>query len=140
MAYTYDAIMQSQWERVQEESQGVAGLLEAARVAENSEEVHRYARRLLELDAEAAALGQRAQQYVANQQNAQEYSAQNKYGLSPQEAEIARNSFGPIKKNGRMVDMSDDDKLRSYAFNKQKYRNMIADGSYSNHQGLVTRR
>jgi hypothetical protein len=140
VAYDYSAIFTSQWERLQEESAATAANLEAARQSENSEQVHAYAQRMLELDAQAQALGQRAQQYVAQQQDAKAYQAQNRYGLSPQEAEIARNSFGPIKQNGRYVDMSDDEKLRTYALNRQKYRNMVADGSYSNHQGLVTRR
>jgi hypothetical protein len=65
--------------------------------------------------------------------------ASNKFGLSPAEAEVARNSFGPIKRNGRMVDMTDDEKLEAYAKNKQRYRSMVADGSYSIDQGSVRR-
>jgi hypothetical protein len=66
---------------------------------------------------------------------------QNKYGLSPQEREIAHASFGAIKdaRTGRMTDLSPEEKEEAYARNRAKYRGMIADGSYSNHQGLVRR-
>lgn len=56
----------------------------------------------------------------------------NKWGLSNDESEIARNSFGS-------QDLTNDQREEIYARNKAKYRSMLADGTYSNSQGSVRR-
>jgi hypothetical protein len=51
--------------------------------------------------------------------------------LTAEQRLIARNSFGPIKdRNGRVVDMSDDEKERLYASNLRRYQQMLANGTY----------
>jgi hypothetical protein len=54
----------------------------------------------------------------------------NKWGLSEREVEIAKNSFGEIKRGGHMVDLSEDEKCELYARNRNKLHRMRADGTY----------
>jgi hypothetical protein len=67
--------------------------------------------------------------------------AQNKYGLSQAEIEIAHNSYGAIKdkRTGQMLDLTPEEKEEAYVRNREKYRAMVRDGSYSNDQGSVRR-
>jgi hypothetical protein len=69
---------------------------------------------------------------MAQRAVAQMPMAQNKYGLSPAEVEMAHKSFGPIKKNGVWTDLSLDEKEALYSQNRQKYRQKIASGEYQN--------
>lgn len=55
----------------------------------------------------------------------------NQVTLTPQEREIARNSFGQIKdKNGNFVDLTNAEKERLYAMNKAKLQRLRASGEY----------
>jgi hypothetical protein len=76
------------------------------------------------------ALDKRAQGFVQSQQQA---PRGNKYGLSQDEPEVARSL---AKGDDRL---SDDQRLQTYATNKQRYRQARADGSYRDDQGRVTR-
>lgn len=67
--------------------------------------------------------------YAQSMQQAQAAGAE--HGLSPDQKDIALNSFGPIRdRNGRWVDMTDDQKMELYNKNRQKLARMRADGSY----------
>jgi hypothetical protein len=55
----------------------------------------------------------------------------NRVTLSPEEREIARNSFGPIKgEKGEYIDMTNEQKERLYAMNKAKLHRQRATGQY----------
>ncbi|SRR5579871_2109787 len=72
---------------------------------------------------------------MANRAMAQSAQPVNKYGLSPEEIDIARNSFGAIKQGRGYVDLSDDEKQRLYYENREKYRSMLASGKISRQGG-----
>jgi hypothetical protein len=61
------------------------------------------------------------------------------YGLTAEEREVAKNSFGGVKQKGEYVDISDDEKYALYAKNKAKYRQQRASGDYRDDQGTITR-
>jgi hypothetical protein len=64
----------------------------------------------------------------------------NRYGLTPDEVEVAKNSFGAIRdRDGHLVDLSDDQKFEIYARNKARYRHMRQTGEYRDDQGQVRR-
>lgn len=54
----------------------------------------------------------------------------NKYGLTEEEADVARHSYSGS---------TDDEKMQAYAQNRAKYRHMVQTGQYSNDQGMVKR-
>jgi hypothetical protein len=60
----------------------------------------------------------------------------NQNGLTEVEAEVARNSFGPVKDaRGNMVDMTIDQKEKLYRYNRDKYQYMRQSGQYRDDQG-----
>ena len=129
MAYDYQSIMQSQWERLESEGVQQAAELEAGRIAEDADRVHWAAQRILELDAQKNALAVRANQFAA-QQRAEPRG--NKYGLSHDEIEVARNFTTDPK-------LSNDDKEKLYAEQRNRYRHARATGAYRDDQGSIRR-
>ncbi|WP_316234235.1 hypothetical protein [Bradyrhizobium sp. SZCCHNR1098] len=63
----------------------------------------------------------------------QQRAPSNKFGLSPEEEEIARSIGGSIK------GMTDEQRLERYAQQKQRYQQARASGEYRDDQGRVTR-
>jgi hypothetical protein len=125
MAYSYDQIMSAQFQNIDAAQAEAAAELEAARHAEDPDRVNSAANAILHLDLQRNALAQRAQGYNAAQQSA----PANRYGLSREEQEIAHASFVDRKD---MPPMSLEDRERQYTIQKNKYRAMIANGTYSN--------
>ena len=68
MPYDYSSIMTAQWQRLEAEAAEQAAELEAGRHAEDAARTNYAAQRILEIDAQRAALAHRANQYVAQQQ------------------------------------------------------------------------
>jgi hypothetical protein len=130
MAYSYQQILEAQYQRIADEHAEQTAELEVARVGEDAYRVTAAADRILELDKSREALDRRAQQYLASQQAQPQIS---RYGLSRDEAEIARGIAG----NDRSL--SSDDRERIFAENKLKLARARADGSYRDDQGRVTR-
>jgi hypothetical protein len=129
MPFNYTDIMQSQWERLEAEQAAEAAELEAGRIAEDGFRVENAARRILELDAQRSALAQRANQYASQLQGRPQG---NSYGLSDREVEVAKNwTSDPA--------ISTDDRLRTYAEQKQRYQRARMSGEYRDDQGRVTR-
>jgi hypothetical protein len=127
MAYSYQQILQSQYEsKAAERAQALADL-EASRLAEDPSGTMDAANRVIEIDKSVGALDRIANQYVASQQ---QQPQGNKYGLSAQEVEVAHNSFSGVSK---------EERERSYRENRDKLRHMRATGEYSDSQGKVTR-
>jgi hypothetical protein len=90
---------------------------------------HWAAQRILELDAQKNALAVRANQFAA-QQRAEPRG--NKYGLSHDEIEVARNFTTDPK-------LSNDDKEKLYAEQRNRYRHARATGAYRDDQGSIRR-
>jgi hypothetical protein len=127
MAYDYSSIMQAQAERIQADAATAAADLEAARHREDSNAVMYHAEQLLTLDAQYAALAQRANTYFAQQQS---QPRRHPSGLSDAEIEVAKNSHS----HGTV-----EDRIREYSANKQKLAYMRATGQYRDDQGTVKR-
>jgi hypothetical protein len=117
VAYSYQQILEAQYQRLAEQSAAEAAELEAGRVAEDASRVIYAADRILELDKAREALDRRAQGYVAAQQAQPQGS---RFGLSPVEAEHAKISG-----------ISDEE----YARNKSKMVRMKGEGYWD--QGRV---
>ena len=129
MAYSYQSIMQAQMDRLEAEGVQQAAELEAGRLEEDADRVNWAAQRILEIDAQRAQLVVRANHHAA-QQRAQPRG--NKYGLSHDEIEVARNFTTDPK-------LTNDDKEKLYAEQRNRYRHARATGEYRDDQGTVRR-
>jgi hypothetical protein len=125
VAYSYDQILRAHAQNIDAAQSQAAAELEAARHAEDADRVNAAADAILQLDLQRNALAQRAQGY----NSAQQAVPQSRYGLSAEEQEIAHASFTDRKD---MPPMSLEDRERAYLVSKNKYRAMLANGSYSN--------
>lgn len=130
MAYSYEEIMQAQAERLQAEHTQASAELESARLYSDPDGVNAAADRILQIDNSMDALRVRAQRYYSAQQSQPQG---NKYGLSPDEIEIARGVASGDRR------MSNDERERLYAENKSRYQRMRATGEYRDDQGTVRR-
>jgi cation transport regulator ChaC len=128
MSYTYDQVMAAQFERLNAEASMAVADLEAARQREDSDATMYAAQRILELDAQRAALAQRANTYVAQQQAAPQ---RHPSGLTDQEVEIAKSSYSAG---------TPEERVAEYARNKQKLAYMRVTGAYDDSQGKIFKR
>jgi hypothetical protein len=126
VAYSYQQILEAQYERIADEHARAAAELEAARVAEDPYSVTSAADRILELDKSREALDRRAQGFVASQQAR---SQGNRYGLSRDEVDIAH-SIGSGDQN-----LTNDERERTYAHNRDKLRHLRSIGAYRDQVG-----
>ncbi len=112
MAINFEQILNTQAERIDREQAIATAELEAARLSMDPLGTNDAAQRVLQLDAERAALAGRANSYIQQRQMQPE---QNKYGLSPDEIDHAR-----------IAGVSED----VYAAQKRKLAQMRATGEY----------
>ena len=126
MAYSYEQILQSQYEAKAADRALALADLEAARINEDAVNTMAAADRIVEIDKSVGALDRIAQTYVSQQQQPQG----NKFGLSPTEVEVAHNSHSGGSK---------EERERDYAQNRDRLRRMRASGEYSDSQGSVRR-
>jgi hypothetical protein len=129
MAYSYDQILNAQFQNIDAAQAQASAELEAARHSEDADRVNEAANAILALDLQRNALAQRAQGYAGQQRQAAQEQPGSRYGLSPEQAEIARKS---LIDRPDLPPMTDDQKYETYAKNRQKYHSMLADGRYSN--------
>jgi hypothetical protein len=132
VAYSYESILTAQFQTIDAEQAQAAADLESARHAEDPDRVNMAANQILQLDMQRAALAQRAQGYSAGQQSAQPRS---RFGLSPEESEIARMLPNQHKDYPKEPFLSDDQKEEIYARQRAKLRAMRANGSYRDQTG-----
>jgi hypothetical protein len=127
MPYSYESIMQAQFERIDTETAQRAAELEAARIAEDAAGVNWAAKEILQLDAERERLAVRARNLDA-QQRAQ--PQRHPSGLTQAEIDVAKNShsMGTV-----------EDRIREYSANKAKYQHQRATGQYRDDQGSIRR-
>ena len=130
MAFDNSAIIKAQYQQLQADRAQAYADLEAQRHAENEWGTMSAANAILEADAKLQALDRVANTYVAGQQRQQ---SANKYGLNADEIAIARgNGSGDPR-------LTNDDRERIYAENRQKLQRMRATGEYRDDQGRVSR-
>lgn len=127
MAYSYEQILRSQYERLADEQAQAVAELEAGRVSEDSYRTTSAADRILELDKTRDALDRRAQNFVAGQQQPQG----NQFGLNRDEIDIA-NGIASAD-----ASLTDTERQRAYATNKHRLRQMRASGQYRDDQGTT---
>jgi hypothetical protein len=128
VAFQYSQIVTAQAERLDAEQAQQIAELEAGRMSDDSDRTMWAAQRLLEIDAQRAALAQRANIMVAQQQAQPRGNA---YGLTDDEIAVAKAAH-----SGGSV----DERIRSYAEQKQRYQHMKATGAYDDTQGRVFKR
>jgi hypothetical protein len=145
LSYDYSSIMASQAQRIESELATAAAELEAARHREDAYGVNDAADRILQLDAQRAALAQRANSFAAAQSPTSIPGTENlsradaalvgkyqRYGITADNLQVAKGWTGDAH-------MTDDQKIESYLVNQQKYRQARASGEYRDDQGKVTR-
>jgi hypothetical protein len=130
VAYEYDAIIRAQYETLAQQRAQAAADLEAARMSEDSYNVMDASARIVDADVRRAAVDQIANRYVAQQQQPRG----NQYGLNQSEVEIARGISGGDPK------LTNDERERIYAANKNKLRHMRQTGEYRDDQANQVRR
>ena len=130
MAYKHDDVIVYQHEQLVAERAAAVAQYESGRVNEDHYTTLAGANAILEADAKLEALGRIANNYVAGQQRAQ---PTNKYGLSRDEIAIARGNGSNDPR------LTNDDRDRIYAEQKNKYQRLRSTGEYRDDQGMVRR-
>jgi hypothetical protein len=130
VAYKHDDVIKAQFDRLAAERARVVGEYEEARLNENADSVMYAADQITAIDAKIGALNQIATAYVAGQQQAQ---PSNRHGLNKDQVEVAH---GIAKGDPKLTN---DDREKLYAENRNKLSRMRASGEYADHQGLVRR-
>jgi hypothetical protein len=128
VAYTYQQILESEYQSLAEEHAQALADLEAGRISEDPLRTTSASRRILELDGTRERLDRRANQFIASQQGQPQAS---KYGLNKDEIEVAHT----IASGAR--DLTNEERERIYAEQKSKLARMRATREYDDTQGRV---
>ena len=130
MAFEHRAVIEAQYQKLAiDRAQAVADY-EAGRMAEDDYATMSAADRIVEADQKRLAVDRIASNFISQQQ---QQSQGSRYGLSADEVSIARGIAGNDPQ------MSDDERERLYAQNKERLRYMRATGQYRDDQGSVRR-
>ena len=125
MAFEHRSVIQAQAERIAADRAEAVARYESGRISENEYETMDAANAILDLDQKRAALDRIAQTFV-NQQN---QPRGNQFGLNQDEVDIANGIAGSDKT------ITNEQRQQAYAANKQRLRQMRANGSYRDDQG-----
>jgi hypothetical protein len=125
MAYEHEAVIKAQYQQLANDRAQAAAEYEAARIAEDGSSTMFAADRILEVDQKRAALDRIANNYVASQQQ----PAGNQFGLNRDEMDIANG----IASGDQTI--TNEQRQRAYAQNKERLRYMRATGQYRDNQG-----
>jgi hypothetical protein len=131
MAWEYRDIIVAHGQRLQAERAEALAMLESGRLNEDATLVNSASDAIMRIDRDYQQLGQYANQFVQDQQRAAARAPSNRYGLNRAEEEAAIAAI-PDRNDVRLTR---EQKLQSYATQKQKYLAMKANGSYSTGQG-----
>jgi hypothetical protein len=142
MAFTYEDTLKDQWQILEAERAEALAEYERARTSEDALGVREAGRAILRIDNEKAALAQVANRLVARQQppppvgaddlSRRDVDLASRYGLSAQEVAIAKGWTSSPS-------LSDEDRVKTYIEQRQKYRQQRASGEYRDDQGVVRR-
>ena len=133
MPFEHDAIINAQAEVLAARHARAMGEYESARQLDDGEATLAAADQLVEVQARIAALNLIKQQQ-SNMQAMAQAAAPNRYGLSPEEIDIAHKSY---TERGDRSDLTRDQKEQLYAQQKAKLQHMKRTGEYSVDQGQV---
>lgn len=126
MAFEYPDIIKAQYETLAQQRAQATADLEAARISEDSYSTMEASNRIVDADMRRAQVDQIANRYVASQQQAPQG---NRYGLSQDEVDIAKNMFSGDSR------MKQEDREKIYAEQKSRLRHLRATGQYRDDQG-----
>ncbi|EHR03225.1 hypothetical protein [Bradyrhizobium sp. WSM471] len=126
MSYDHKAVIEAQYNRLAAERAQAVYEYEAGRTAEDEYTTMDAAGRILELDAKAAALDKVASNLLTQMQQPRG----NAYGLSDDEVTIAKGISGGDDR------LTNEDRLKIYAQQKEKLRYQRATGQYRDDQGM----
>lgn len=125
MAYDHEAVIKAQYQQLANDRAQAVAEYESGRINEDGSSVMYAADRILEVDQKRQALDNIARNYVASQQQPQG----NQFGLSRDEQDIAH-GIGSGDPN-----LTNQERERAYAHNKEKLRYLRATGQYRDDQG-----
>jgi hypothetical protein len=131
MAWDYSQTLAAKWQQNEVERSRALAEIDAAHVNEDWQSLEFATDRLRSAENEAAWLSQKARNLQHQQQRAQAQQPSNKWGLSRAEEEVALAAI----QDRADVRLSREQKLQSYAQQKQRYQQMRASGAYSDGQG-----
>jgi hypothetical protein len=127
MAYEHESIIRAQYQQLAEERARAYADLEAGRVSEDQYTTMDAGNRILEADMKRAALDNIAHKYVSSQQQPRG----NQFGLNQDEVDIANGIAGGDQT------ITNEQRQRAYAQNKERLRYMRATGAYRDDQGTT---
>jgi hypothetical protein len=142
MAFSHEDILREQYQRIANAQAELNAELEAGRVAEDAFRVNNAADQILVLDQQRAALDVRANHFIASQQPQAPAGAD---ALSRRDVDLARryglsaNDIGVAKGWTSDPNLSDEEKVKTYVQQRQRYQQARRDGSYRDDPGRVTR-
>jgi hypothetical protein len=125
MAYEHESIIRAQYQQLAEDRARAVADLESGRISEDQYTTMDAGNRILEADMKVSALNNIANQFVAGQQRPQG----NQYGLSKDEQDIAHGIASAD------TSLTNQERERAYAVNRDKLRYMRATGQYRDDQG-----
>jgi hypothetical protein len=125
MAYEHESIIRAQYQQLEADRAQAYADLEAGRVSEDQYTTMEAGNRILEADMKRAALDNIANKYVASQQRPRG----NQFGLNQDEMDIANG----IASGDQTI--TNEERQRAYAHNKERLRYMRATGQYRDDQG-----
>ena len=125
MPFDHNQVLQAQFQQLASERARAYADYENGRLAEDEYSTMNAANLIVEADAKLAALNNIANNYVAAQQQPQG----NRYGLNPDEVQIAHGIAG------HDPHITLEQRELVYAQNKQKLQHMRATGQYRDDQG-----
>jgi hypothetical protein len=127
VAYQHEHVIRAQYEQLAAERAEVLAQYESARINEDGSSTMFAADRLLEVDQKRAALDRIANNYVASQQQPQG----NQFGLNQDELDIANGIAGGDQT------ITNEQRQRAYAQNKERLRYLRQTGQYRDDQGTT---
>jgi hypothetical protein len=125
MAYNHESVIRAQYEQLAADRAQAVAEYEAGRVNEDGHSVMFAADRILEIDQKRTALDRIATNFAAGQQR----PAGNQFGLNRDEMDIANS----IASGDQTI--TNEQRQRAYAQNKERLRYMRATGQYRDDQG-----
>jgi hypothetical protein len=125
MAYEHKSVIEAQYQRLHADRAEALAQYESARISEDEYSTMTAANAILDLDQKRAALDRIAQNFVAGQQQ----PAGNKWGLNDDEVTIANGTASGDRT------INNEQRQQAYAYNKDRLRQMRANGTYRDDQG-----
>ena len=138
MAFDHKDVIQAQYQQIASDRAAAVGTYESARINEDTDATMFAANAIIEADARLAALNRIANNLVASNRQAplagEDEMSRNdallarKYGLTGTQLSVAKGWTSD-------ANLKDEDKVRTYIENANRYHGMRASGQYRDDQG-----